>query len=177
MESVEFDGKIFKKIITSSQIQQRVAEMAAEIQHDYKGRHPFYVCMLSGAAIFTADLMRAMDVTDYIGFVKCTSYVGTSRSELLDFTMPLTIDVKDRDVIILEDLIDSGHTMYEFKKMVLNSGASSCKIAVLVKKPSNLLYDVKADYVGFTLSSGFIVGNGFDVDGYGRGLKDIYQEI
>jgi len=176
MKSVVFNGDVYHKIISASHIKRRIKELAAEIKRDYEGRNPLFICMLNGAALFTADLMRAMDSDAYIEFITCKSYTGTTRGEVLDFTIPLTIDVKDRDVIIIEDLIDSGHTMYETKRLVMERGAASCRIVVLINKPDNVKYDVEADYVGFNISGGFIVGNGFDVDGCGRGLRDIYQK-
>lgn len=176
MKSVVFNGDVYHKIISSSQIKKRIEELAAEIKNDYAGKNPLFICMLNGAALFTADLMRAMDSDAYIEFITCKSYTGTTRGEKLEFTVPLTTDVKGRDVIIIEDLIDSGHTMYESKRIVTEKGAASCRIVVLINKPGNLKYDVEADYVGFNISGGFIVGNGFDVDGCGRGLRDIYQK-
>lgn len=176
MKTVVFNGERYHKIISASQIKKRVKELADEIKADYENKKPLFVCMLSGAAIFTADLMRAMDSDAYISFIKCSSYDGTSRNEQLNFSIPLDADVKGKDIVIIEDLIDSGHTMFEAKRIALELGAASCRIAVLVNKPGNVKYDIKADYVGFNISGGFIVGNGFDVDGYGRGLKDIYQK-
>jgi len=176
MKSVIFNGERYYKIISASQIKRRVKELASEIKKDYTNKQPLFICMLNGAALFTSDLMRAIDTDAYIEFVACKSYTGITRGEKLNFTTPLTADVKDRDIIIIEDLIDSGHTMYETKRLVMERGAASCRIVVLINKPGNIKYDVMADYIGFNISKGFIVGNGFDVDGYGRGLKDIYQK-
>lgn len=176
MKTVKFGGDVYRKIITQSQIQRRVKELAAELKDDYKCKDPLFVCLLSGAAVFTTDLMRALDSPAYIGYIKCSSYVGVKRQEKLNFELPLKCDVRGRDVVIIEDLIDSGHTLFEVKRHIIEAGAASCSIVVLINKPENLKYDVNVDYVGFNIAGGFIVGNGFDVDGYGRGLKDIYQK-
>lgn len=175
MKKITIQGLQFRPLIKANAIKKRVAELAAQLNTDLAGKDPLFVCMLNGAAIFASDLMRAMDTPADLAFVKWTSYSGTECTGELTEMIPLDRDVKGRDVVVIEDIIDTGTTMYHFKKSIMAAGAASCKIVCLLTKPDCLKQDVKADYVGFEVGKEFVVGNGFDVDGYGRGLKDIYH--
>lgn len=177
MRIVEINGLKFKPLITSERIRARIAEMAAQLNHDLEGTDPLFVCMLNGAAIFAADIMRAMDTSADLAFVKWKSYSGTSSLGVIKEELPLDRDVSGRNVVILEDIVDSGATMYKFTEKLKAQGAASVKLVSFLTKPDSIKYPVNIDYVGFQVGREFVVGNGFDVDGYGRGLDGIYQLI
>lgn len=177
MDTVEINGLKFKKLLTYDEIHNRISEMAEQLKRDLNGKDPLFVCMLNGAAIFAADMMRALDTPAPLAFVKWKSYRGTGSTGEIIEELPLDYDVRGRNIVILEDIVDTGVTMYKFIEHVKKLGASSIKIVCLLCKPESIKYPIKVDYTGFEIGKAFVVGHGFDVDGCGRGLRDIYQLV
>lgn len=174
MDKVTYDGMTFVPYIKESAIQGRIAEIAEQITKDYSGLRPLFLCVLTGAFPFAADLFRSVNIDAEISFIRLKSYEGTSTSGKVKEVMGLTENLEGRDVIVIEDIVDTGTTIKKLIEDLKAKGASSIKVASLLFKPGSLLHDVKPDYVGFSIPSKFIIGFGLDLDGLARNLRDIY---
>ncbi len=164
----------FVPYIKESTIQGRIAEIAAQITKDYSGLRPLFLCVLTGAFPFAADLFRSVNIDAEISFIRLKSYEGTSTTGKVKEVMGLTENLEGRDVIIIEDIVDTGTTIKKLVEDLKAKGTTSVKVASLLFKPESLLHDVKPDYVGFSIPSKFIIGFGLDLDGLARNLRDIY---
>lgn len=173
MNTIEFNGLTFKKIISHTQIQKRVKEMALQLKED-TAEDTLFVCMLNGAFLFASDLLQAMNTKAEIAFVRWCSYSGTHSTDEVVEKTSLDQDITGRNVVVIEDIIDSGATMYKFLEYLKKKGANSVKIATLLYKPANIKFPVKADYVGFNIGQEFVIGYGFDFYDYCRCLSEIY---
>lgn len=174
MEKVQVKDKTFRPFITEETIQKRVREVAANISHDLQGKRPLLLAVLNGSFMFAADLIRAIDLPCEITFVRMASYVGTKSTGHVKELIGLSEDIEGRDIIIVEDIIDSGLTMKELLGILTAKHPASLHIATLLVKPDNLKVDLNIDYRCFDIPSDFIVGYGLDYDGEGRNLRDIY---
>lgn len=174
MEKVQVKDKTFRPFITEETIQKRVREVAANISHDLQGKRPLLLAVLNGSFMFAADLIRAIDLPCEITFVRMASYVGTKSTGHVKELIGLSEDIEGRDIIIVEDIIDSGLTMKELLGLLHAKHPASLHIATLLVKPDNLKVDLNIDYRCFDIPSDFIVGYGLDYDGEGRNLRDIY---
>lgn len=175
MADVQVHDKIFTPFITAAQIQQRVAEMGALINTEYAGKKPLLIGVLNGSVIFMADLLRHIHSACEIGFIRVSSYQGTSSSGAVKNVMGLNDDLTGRDVIIVEDIIDTGDTAVYLIEEIHKKNPASLKFATILFKPAALKHDLQPDYVGFEIPPAFVVGYGLDYDGLGRNLADIYQ--
>ncbi|MBO4370676.1 MAG: hypoxanthine phosphoribosyltransferase [Paludibacteraceae bacterium] len=173
-QTVKVRDLTFKPFIKADKIAERVNALAAEISGAYRDQPVLFVCMLSGAFVFASDLLRAMDTTAEICFVKWSSYDGTSSTGTLKQELPLDVDVKGRKVVVVEDIVETGLTLYNFKKDILSRGAAECRIATLLYKPQCLRYNLQIDWKGFEIGNEFVVGYGLDYNGEGRMLRDLY---
>lgn len=174
MKTVTYNGLTFKPFITSEQISERIKAIAAEISSQYRGENPLIVCVLNGAFPFAAALFMDLDIDAEIAFVRLQSYVGTESTGQVRQVVGLTESVKDRVVIIVEDIIDTGRTMAAFLEQLKAEQPKEVKVATLLFKPDALLMPLQPDYIGFTIPSKFIIGFGLDLDGQARNLNDIY---
>lgn len=174
MKTVTYNGLTFKPFITSDQISKRVGEIAGQITEEFSGRNPLIVCVLNGAFPFASELFMNLECDAQITFVRLQSYCGTESSGQVRQVIGLTESVKDRPVVVVEDIIDTGRTMARFLADLKNQQPAEVKIATLLFKPDALVEDIKPDYIGFTIPSKFIIGYGLDLDGQARNLKDIY---
>lgn len=175
MKSKTYNGLTFRPFIESTTIQARVAEIGRQITADYAGRCPLLICVLNGAAPFAIDLFRAIDGDAEIAFIRLKSYEGTASTGKVKQMLGLTDSIEGRDVIIVEDIIDTGRTMLKLEADIRALGPASVRIATLLFKPDSLeCPEVKPDYVGFTIPKAFIIGYGLDIDGLARNLPDIY---
>lgn len=174
MNTVTYNGLTFKPFISSEQIAKRVEEIAAEISEAYKGRNPLIVCVLSGAFPFAADLFMNLSIDAEIAFVRLQSYSGTESTGSVREVIGLDESVKNRTVIVVEDIIDTGRTMAKFLDELKEQEPAEVKVATLLFKPDALQETLNPDYVGFSIPSKFIIGYGLDLDGMARNLKDIY---
>jgi hypoxanthine phosphoribosyltransferase len=175
MADVQVHDKIFTPFITAAQIQQRVAEMGALINAEYAGKKPLLIGVLNGSVIFMADLLRHIHSACEIGFIRVSSYQGTSSSGAVKNVMGLNDDLTGRDVIIVEDIIDTGDTAVYLIEEIRKKNPASLKFATILFKPAALKHNLQPDYVGFEIPPAFVVGYGLDYDGLGRNLADIYQ--
>ncbi len=161
-------------LIPEEKIAERVKELGQQISSDYEGKTVHLVCVLKGAYTFMADLARAMDVSVTLDFLAVSSYnEGTSTSGEVRLTKDLDSSLQGRDVIIVEDIADTGLTLRYLYNMLQRRGPNSLKIAALLSKPSRREVDVPVDYVGFEIPDRFVVGYGLDVDQKYRNLRYI----
>lgn len=168
-------GKEIKKVLIERQdIAKRVSELGKQISNDYKGESVTLVCTLRGASIFFADLVREIEGDIVMDFIAVSSYgAGTSSSGEVKMIKDLSEPIKDKNVIIVEDIIDTGVTLCYLKKLLLARSPKSLKVCSLLDKPSRRKVDFEGDYVGFEIENEFVVGYGLDYDEKMRNFKDV----
>jgi hypoxanthine phosphoribosyltransferase len=172
---IEIHGKQFKPLITRAEIQAAVERLGARISADYNGKNLVFVIVLKGSVVFGSDLVRAVTLPCQMEFLKAESYghaMESSGAVKLNVITPL--DVTGKDVIIVEDIIDTGLTLKEIQAFLKQKNPTSVRIATLLLKPDICKDTVHADYVGFEISPLFVVGYGLDYDEVGRNLPDVY---
>lgn len=165
---------IEKVLITEEEIREKVAELGAQITKDYKGKNLLMVSVLKGSVIFMADLMRAIDLPCTIDFMCVSSYgSGTSSSGVVKIIKDLDIDLHNKDLLIVEDILDSGKTLHYITKMLSDRGTASIRIATLLDKPERRKAPLTPDYSCFNVPDEFVVGYGLDYDERYRNLPYI----
>lgn len=165
---------ILKVLYSEDQIKARVAEMGAALFEEYKDKRPMFVGVLNGCFIFMADLVRATGLMSEVEFISVSSYQGGTKSTgVVQITRDLQKDITDRDIIIVEDILDSGNTLYFLKNYMMTKGARSIKIVTLLDKPSRREKPIVADLAGFEVPNEFVVGFGLDYDQEYRNLPYI----
>lgn len=174
MENIKVRDREFTVSIPEEKIKARVAEVAAQISHDLEGKRPLFLAVLNGSFVFAADLLRGIETPCEILFVRMASYEGTSSTGAVKQLIGLKEDIKDRTVVIVEDIIDSGLTMVHLLEMLKEKQPADIKIAALLVKPGNLKVELDIPYCCFEIPNDFIVGYGLDYDGEGRNLPSIY---
>jgi hypoxanthine phosphoribosyltransferase len=177
MKKVTLHGKSFALSIANADIQQVIEDMAQKINADLVGERPLFISLLNGAFMFTADLLKLMDMDCEVSFIKYASYVGTQSTGKVAEIIGLNADVKGRTVVILDDVIDTGTTIAKLLNDLNPLLPKAIKIAAMLYKPSSFKENYKIDYVGRAIPNDFIVGYGLDYDGIGRNLKDIYKLV
>ncbi len=177
MGIVKIKDKTFKTSITESEIKERVKALAQQISKDMEGKVPLFLGVLNGAFIFAADLMREMTIPCEISFVKLASYEGTISTGKIKEVLGINEDLSGRTVIIVEDIVESGHTMKNMIESLGTRNPASVHICTLFFKPDKLQEELKLDYVAFRIPDDFIIGYGLDYDHQGRELKDIYTIV
>ena len=178
MKRVQLWDKEFEISHPYEEIQAVVKKMAAQMRTDLEGRNPLFVCILNGSFMFAADLLKELELNDAeISFLKLASYSGTSSTGEIKELIGLNENLDGRVVVILEDIVDSGHTIADVVKQVSARGASEVKIATLLFKPDAVKVEVALNYIGISIPNDFIVGYGLDYDRRGRNLKDIYTLV
>jgi hypoxanthine phosphoribosyltransferase len=175
MSRIQVHDKAFEIFIPNEEIQEEIKKMADDINRDYDGKRPMFIAILNGSFMFAADLFRYLKVEAEICFIKLASYKGVSSSGQVITAIGLDIDIIGRDIIILEDIVDTGKTLSEFLPKLMHHQPASLKIAVLLHKPEASQYSIPIDYLAFTIPNKFVVGYGLDYDGLGRNYKDLYQ--
>lgn len=175
MKDISIKDKTFELFINEERIQKRVEELALQINADYANKRIVFLVVLNGAFLFAADLFRHLHSDCTISFIKLSSYSGTASSGQVKELMSFTENVQDRHVIIVEDIVDTGHTAQFLLKEIRKQNPASVKLASLLFKPEAIQYDYSPDYSGFDIPMAFVVGYGLDYDGAGRNLKHIYQ--
>lgn len=167
----------FKKFITAPKITEKVKQLGALLSEDYKGKKPLLLPILNGSFIFAADLVREIRVDCRISFVKHSSYQGTQSTGQLNTLIGLNESLFGQDLIIIEDIMDTGLTLSKVVQEFETLGVKSVEIVTLVRKAPARDHAVQPKYVGFDIDTEFVLGYGLDYDGYGRNLKDIYKAI
>lgn len=150
-------------MLTAEQIETRVKELAAQLDKLYEGKRPVVVCVLKGSVLFFTDLIRNMKTSLELDFMSVSSYGNsTTSSGELKIKQDLSTDIKGRDVLIVEDIIDSGNTLYNLKKMLIARAPASVNIVTLLDKPARREAAMEADYTGFVIEDEFVIGYGLD---------------
>ena len=175
MKKVRILDKDFELFIEEATILESIKRIAADMNEDLKDKNPIFVAILNGSFMFAGDLMKHVNIPSEITFVRIASYKGVSSIKDIKEVLGLYEDIKNRTVVIVEDIVDTGHTIERLINQFEALGPKEIKIATLLFKPNALVKDVKPDYVALEIPNDFIVGFGLDYDGFGRNLKDIYK--
>lgn len=175
MESIKIKDKEFELFLTQTQIEEAIGQVADKITKELAGEDPLFLCILNGSFMFASELMKRVNIPSELSFVKMSSYQGTRSTGKLKELIGLQEDIKDRTVVIVEDIVDTGYTMEMILEQLSCDQPKDIKIATLLLKPDALKVDITLDYVAMEIPSDFIVGYGLDYDGYGRNLPNIYK--
>lgn len=162
-----------KELYNEEQIQERIRQMAEEIDKEYEGKEIVAICVLRGAVYFMTDLTKRMNTPMQLDFIKAASYQGTETTGVVKIMNDINENIEGKHVLIIEDIIDTGHTLKCLKEYLLSKNPASLKIAVLINKPSRRIANCEVDFVGFDIENKYIVGYGFDLDGLYRNLPYI----
>lgn len=177
MDKITLKDRTFKPYIPYETLSGHIDEVAGRINADFRGCTdiPVIVCVLNGSIMFTAELMKRLDFNCELVSVKLSSYSGTESTGKVRQVMGMTGSVKGRRVIVVEDIVDTGNTIVELKRLMAEDyGATEVRICTMLLKPEVYTKDVKLDYVGMEIPNRFIVGFGLDYDELGRNFRDIY---
>ena len=174
MSIVKIKDKTFKTSIPEAEIKQRVKELAIKISNDMKGKNPLLLGVLNGSFIFAADLMREMTIPCEISFVKLASYQGITSTGKVHEVLGINEDLTGRDIVIVEDIVDTGRTMKQMVESLGTRNPASVSVCTLLLKPDKLQVELDLKYVAFRIPNEFILGYGLDYDQAARGLRDIY---
>lgn len=176
MEKITLHNKTFRKFIPYEELAAAIDNVAAQINEDFNecSDVPVLLCVLNGSIMFMGELMKRLDFNCQIVSTKLTSYEGTCTTGKVKQALGLTADIKGRRVIIVEDIVDSGNTIVELKRILSEAGASQSYICTLLLKPDAYKKNIPIDYVALEIPNDFIVGFGLDYDELGRNYKDIY---
>ena len=177
MPVIKVHDKSFETYLSEETIQQKIKELALAINKDYAGKRPLFIAILNGSFMFAADLFKHLTIEAEICFIKLASYKGMKSSGKVVTSIGLEEDLFGKEVIIVEDIVDTGKTLHNFLPKLLHQQPQSLKIVALLHKPDATTYPLTLDYVGFAIPDKFVVGYGLDYDGLGRNLKEIYQLI
>lgn len=177
MSIVQIKDKKFKPFISEEEIQKRVKAVAEKISHDMEGKNPLLLAVLNGSFMFAADLMRYITIPCEISFVKLASYEGTVSTGKVVEVMGLNEDISGRDIVIVEDIVDTGKTMERMLTTLGTRNPASLHICTLLLKPEKLKIPLDIEYAAMEIPNDFIVGYGLDYDQAGRYLKDIYTLV
>lgn len=177
MDRIRVHDKTFEPYITASELDREISRLAKELSADFAAQKPLFIAILNGSFMFASDLFKHLDFPAEICFIKLASYKGTKSTGQVITSIGLDIDVYGRDVVILEDIIDTGKTLSQFLPQLMHQQPRSLKICALLHKKEATVYPIGIDYLGFTIPDRFVVGYGLDYDGFGRNLKEIYQLV
>jgi hypoxanthine phosphoribosyltransferase len=177
MSTIKVHEKTFDTYLSEQTIQQKITEIASAINRDYAGKKPLFIAILNGSFMFAADLFKNLAIDAEICFIKLASYKGMKSSGHVVTAIGLDAELHARDVIIVEDIVDTGKTLNEFLPKLMHHQPASLKIVALLHKADATKYPIPIDYLGFSIPDKFVVGYGLDYDGLGRNLKEIYQLV
>lgn len=175
MAVIQVNGKQFQPYLTVADIDKQIKRLGTEINRDYAGKRPLFIAILNGSFMFASDLFKELTVDAEICFIKLASYKGTRSTGHVITSIGLDESLKDRHVVVIEDIVDTGKTLSEFLPQLQDQQPASLKIAALLHKPDATAYPLMIDYLGFSVPNKFLLGYGLDFDGLGRNLKEIYQ--
>jgi hypoxanthine phosphoribosyltransferase len=177
MKEIRILDKKFRELLTEKNIQKRIEELAERVNRDLAGKEVVFLGILNGAFLFAADLFRRIEFPARISFVKLASYEGTISSGSIKELIGWNEDIKNKTIVIVEDIIDTGNTLERIMGELAIRKAKEVKIATLLFKPAAFTKDFQLDYVGFEIPNDFVVGYGLDYEGLGRNLPSVYTLI
>jgi hypoxanthine phosphoribosyltransferase len=175
--NIQVHDKQFEPYITAVQLQTRIREMATEITRDYKKKRPVFLAILNGAFMFMSDLLKEVNIEAEVCFIKLASYKGTTSTGQVITAIGLDVDLFGKEVIIVEDIVDTGKTLSAFIPQLMHQQPASMKIAALLHKPEATVHPLEIRYLGFSIPNKFVVGFGLDYDGLGRNIPEIYRLV
>ena len=171
---IKLHDKTFRVLITAEEIDKAVTRVAEQLDERYKGRTPIFLGVLSGSFLFLADLVRKVNFDSQMAFVKISSYSGTESTGNVTQQFGVDFVIEGRDIIIVEDIVETGHSMTYLLNYLKEKRPASITICTLFFKPEKFLSEYKIDYTALSIGNEFIVGYGLDYNQLGRNLKDIY---
>jgi len=177
MKEVVILDKRFREMIPGDDISKRIDELAEAINRDFRDQDVVFLGILNGAFLFAAELFKRINIKARISFVKLASYEGTKSSGSVQELIGWNEDIKHKQVVIIEDIVDTGHTLERIAGELSIRKVAGFKVATLLFKPHSYKKKIPLDYVGFEIPSDFVVGFGLDYDGYGRNLPSVYTLI
>ena len=171
---IKLQDKTFRVLISAEEIDKAVTRVADQLNERYQGRTPIFLGVLSGSFLFLADLVRKVNFESQLAFVKISSYDGTESTGNVKQQFGVDFDIEGRDIIIVEDIVETGHSMNYLLDHLRKKNPASISICTLFFKPEKFLYEYEIDYTALSIGNEFIVGYGLDYNQIGRNLKDIY---
>ncbi|QRR02925.1 hypoxanthine phosphoribosyltransferase [Dyadobacter sandarakinus] len=172
--TIDILDRTFEPFISREDLEARVGELAMSITSDYEGRCPLFLVVLNGAFLFASELVKRIPLSCQMSFIRLASYSGTSSTGQVRQILGLDGDLAGRDIIIIEDIVDTGLTMQSLLDQLQQLGPSSIELAVLLHKPEALKTPISMRYLGFEIENKFVVGYGLDYEGIGRNLDALY---
>ena len=169
--------KTFEISVSEAEIQKQVERIAREINRDLADKNPVFLGILNGAFMFASDLFKHLDFPTQISFLKLASYSGTSSTGAVRQLIGINMDLKDRIVVVIEDIVDTGVTLDTILRQLSGYQPEALMVATFLHKPDCTIHKVNLDYVGIRIPDNFVVGYGLDYDGYGRNFKDLYTLV
>ncbi len=177
MKNIQVGDLGFEPFISSEQIQEKIVEIAQQINTKYEALNPVFIGVLNGSFMFMADLMKEITVPCEMSFVKLASYEGTQQGEISQL-LGVGMNVKGRDIIIVEDIVDTGNSLKHTVEALVQLEVNTISVCTLLMKPDCLVHTFdNIDYVGFRIAPEFVVGYGLDYNGQGRNLRHIYKVL
>ncbi|HTE26269.1 hypoxanthine phosphoribosyltransferase [Flavitalea sp.] len=177
MSVIRVHDKYFEPYLSADEISAAIKKIAGSLNSEYEGRRPLFIAILNGSFIFASDLFKELTIEAEICFIKLASYKGTKSTGHVVTAIGLDIDLIGRDVLIIEDIVDTGKTLNQFLPQLRHQQPASMRIVALLHKPEATLFPQDIDYLGFTIPDKFVVGYGLDYDGLGRNIPAIYKLI
>ena len=175
MQSIIVNNLIFDEYLSQEEIATLVANVAEQINADYAGKEPLFICVLNGAFMYASDLLKHITLPAEITFVRLKSYEGTATTGKVNMLVPLQVPITGRDIIIVEDIVDTGLTMHGFIQQLKDEGAASVELTSFLFKPDSLQFpDATPKYIGKSIPTKFVLGYGLDFDEKGRNLPSLY---
>jgi hypoxanthine phosphoribosyltransferase len=177
MGDIRVHDKQFEPYLNAETIAARIKDIAGKLNHDYSGRKPLFIAILNGSFMFASDLFKELTIDAEICFIKLASYKGTKSTGHVITAIGLDMDLFGREVVIVEDIVDTGKTLSEFLPQLKHQQPATLKIVALLHKPEATVFPITIDYLGFSIPNKFVVGYGLDYDGLGRNIPEIFKLI
>ena len=174
---ITLHNKAFRPYLSAAELAEAVDKVATRLSADYADRQPLFVVVLTGGFMFASDLLKRFTGSCEIVFIRVASYEGTGSTGVVQEIMGLREEVKDRHLIVVEDIVDTGTTLHHLLPTLRAKGPASVEIATLFFKPESLRHDLTLNYVAKQIPNDFVVGYGLDYDGLGRNLPDVYVAV
>jgi len=177
MKEVQILDKKFREFIPEKKIQEKINELAVQINNDFSGKEVVFIGVLNGAFMFASDLFKKIDLKAQITFIKLASYTGTSSTGAIKELIGWNEDLRNKSVIILEDIVDTGATLEHTINNLIIRNVREIRVAALLFKPESFNKQTHIDYIGFEIPNDFVVGFGLDYNGFGRNLPSVYKIV